>query len=424
MLRRVSSFAVMVGIAIVLGGCAAFQPGLDNQTLQPNQPLTLDDKFVQIARSVPSFGGMFFDNQQNLNIYLTDQMQIASAQSEIASVLGISVPQANVRVLRGEHNFIELKRWHDRAIGLFDIEGVLSTDIDETQNRLKIGVAQADQIGLVEQQIAQLRIPASAVEVVVTEPIVPMATLRDQVRPLVGGLQINFPGYLCTYGFNAVRAGVNGFVTNSHCTTTQGGVESTPYYQPTQAISPTQIGTEIADPTYNKSTCPSSIRGKKCRYSDSSFARHENSVAADFGRIAKIDTPNTGSLNIVGNYRIVAESSAVVGQTVNKVGRTTGWGQGAVTSTCVNVGVLGSSIVQLCQDQVTNNSAVIVDSGDSGSPVFRITNSPNADDVQLYGILWGGSTSGNLFVYSPIANVQLSSTELGALTVCASGFSC
>jgi hypothetical protein len=93
-----------------------------------------------------------------------------------------------------------------------------------------------------------------------------------------------------------------------------------------------------------------------------------------------------------------------VGQTVNKVGRTTGWTQGLVTNTCVNTGVSGSNIVQLCQTFVSAG----VGGGDSGSPVFRGTSS-----VTLVGILWGGNSSGTQFVYSPIANIE---QELGALT--------
>jgi hypothetical protein len=95
---------------------------------------------------------------------------------------------------------------------------------------------------------------------------------------------------------------------------------------------------------------------------------------------------------------------AAVGQTVNKVGRTTGWTQGLVTNTCVNTGVSGSNIVQLCQTFVSAG----VGGGDSGSPVFRGTSS-----VTLVGILWGGNSSGTQFVYSPIANIE---QELGALT--------
>jgi hypothetical protein len=412
--KRVLSLGVLVGLAAVLGGCAPFQWAPD--VSQSETSLTLDEKFAKIAQSVPSFGGLFFDSHQNLNIYLTDQMQIASAQSEIASVLGISVPQANVRVLKGEYNFVQLKRWHDRLVDLFEIEGVVLTDIDETQNRLKVGVERAELADFVAQELSKMGIPSQAVEIAVTEPVIPVVTLRDRVRPLQGGLQINFPGFLCTYGFNAVRSGVNGFVTNSHCTSTQGGVESTPYWQPTETIDPVQIGTEIADPKYNKNTCPRTLKGRKCRYSDSAFARHENSVAADFGFIEQ--TTGLGSITLSGNsYRIIAEAAASVGIQANKVGRTTGWSQGNVTATCVNVGVSGSSIVQLCQDQVSAS----VGSGDSGSPVFRIV---NGNDVHLLGILWGGNTAGTSFTYSPIANIERTSTELGPVNTCASGFSC
>jgi hypothetical protein len=90
---------------------------------------------------------------------------------------------------------------------------------------------------------------------------------------------------------------------------------------------------------------------------------------------------------------------------VNKVGRTTEWTQGAVTNTCVNTGVQGSRIVQLCQTFVSAG----VGGGDSGSPVFG---QPDGSNVALLGILWGGSGSTS-YVYSPIANIE---QELGALT--------
>jgi hypothetical protein len=42
--------------------------------------------------------------------------------------------------------------------------------------------------------------------------------------------------------------------------------------------------------------------------------------------------------------------------------------------------------------------------------VFSITSGTN---VKLNGILWGGSSDGRTFVFSPLANVK---GELGALT--------
>src|SRR5439155_404148 len=181
-------------------------------------------------------------------------------------------------------------------------------------NRLKVGVVPNTlAASAVEARLASMGIPRSAVRIVPMQPFATTATLRDQVRPIEGGIQIAFSVFLCTLGFNGVRAGVNGFV-------------------------------------------------------------------------------------------------------VNKVGRTTGWTQGQVTATCVDVIVLGSPNADLCQDQVSAG----VGAGDSGSPVFAIA---SGNDVQLRGILWGGTLDGTSFVYSPIANIERTD-ELGPITTCAAGFTC
>lgn len=146
-----------------------------------------------------------------------------------------------------------------------------------------------------------------------------------------------------------------------------------------------------------------------CRYSDSNFS--EGAAGVDFavGSIAKTTGPNNGSLEVVGTFDIAGSGPATVGQIANKVGRATGWSQGLVTRTCTHTGVAASNIVLLCQDFV-ESSVQIVAGGDSGSPVFRIT---GRNRVRLFGNLWGGNSSGTLFVYSPIAGIE---SELGSLT--------
>src|SRR2546425_7437 len=225
-----------------------------------------------------------------------------------------------------------------------------------------------------------------------------------------------------TYGFHQLHAWYNhiGAVFNIQgvvYTDIQGGVEGTLYYQPLTS-SNTFIGTEIADPTYTRATCTAAgVKGNHvCRYSDTSFEQLASGVQQTVGAIEQTDTVNTGSLTIAGSFRVVSEGPSLVGQTVNKVGRTTGWSQGQVTNTCVNTGVSGSKIVQLCQDWVS----ATVGPGDSGSGVFAIT---SGSDVQLRGTLWGGNGAGTIFVYSPIANIQRSD-ELGPISTCASGFTC
>ncbi len=315
-------------------------------------------------------------------------------------------------------SFSRLKEWNNKAGALFDMKNIVYTDVDEKQNRLKIGINDSD-FKEVEKRLDQLGIPRDAVIIEKTDPIIYTATLRDRIRPIQGGLQIAFSIYGCTEGFNGIRSGINGFVTASHCTNKQGGVESTQHYQPTVSTN-NLIGTEIADPVYSMSKClAKGIIGRVCRYSDSEYSSLASGVSGNLGLIERPDSKNTYSLIIAGSFRITSEGASLVGQSVNKVGRTTGWTQGTVTNTCINVGVSGTNIVQLCQDIVSAN----VGPGDSGSPVFRITNNPQQNDIQLRGILWGGNSAGTLFVYSPIANVQRSD-ELGPITTCASGFSC
>jgi hypothetical protein len=246
------------------------------------------------------------------------------------------------------------------------------------------------------------------VDVIETQPIVRVSTLRDKVRPVIAGLQIRFSNYLCSLGFNAIRGNDSGFVTASHCSDKQGSVDGTQYYQPLDQVSDQFIGTEIADPAYRRNIggCP---RGRVCRSSDANFSAASDFGMFTLGAIAKTTGPNNGSLDIAGQFVITGDGAATVGQTANKVGRTTGWTQGPVTRTCVDTGVTGSNIVLLCQVFVENDNAQIVGAGDSGSPVFKIG---GGDKVTLLGNLWGGNSSNTLFVYSPIANIE---TELGTL---------
>jgi hypothetical protein len=301
-----------------------------------------------------------------------------------------------------------LEAQHQRLLPLFELAGVVFTDADETNGRLVVGVLDRDIEGLVHARLRGLSISSQSVHVMETEPILRLATLRDKVRPVVGGLQIRFSQFLCSLGFNAWRDGVEGYVTASHCSDRQGEVDGTLYYQPLNQVADEFIGTEIADPAFfrNADDCP---RGRKCRYSDSNFSDGDDAVAFTLGGIARTTGPNNGSLEIAGEFAIRAQGAATVGQTGNKVGRTTGWTQGTVTRTCVNTGVAASNIVLLCQDFV-ENTVQIVGGGDSGSPVFRIN---SGGSVTLLGNLWGGNSTGTLFVYSPIANIE---RELGALT--------
>ncbi len=426
MQKRLLAWGAVILFAMASGGCAlqpveqfetAFYESEEDLAIQAQaveRGLSLDDLFEQVSQRVPGFGGMYIQDNR-LEVHLLSFDDYDRIKEAIIDHFGRSrVPVGDIRVHIGRYDFSRLKRWQQSLHPLFNIDGIVFTDVNEKINRIVVGVEDLSLIPQVKRELVRLNIPAGAVEFEAAEAVLPMITLREKVRPLIGGLQINFPGFLCTYGFNATRSTTAGFVTNSHCTTKQGGVESTQYWQPSQADD-TLVGTETVDPGYTAAKCPATVTGKICRWSDSAFVRITSGVTFSRGYIAKT-TSTVDSLTLAtGKYRIIGEAPAVLGDVLTKVGRTTGTSKGSVTGTCVDVGLSGTNILFRCQDRVSAK----VGAGDSGSPVFKVVNLPLNNDVKLYGILWGGNSSGTTFTYSPIANIQRTE-ELGTLKNCIS----
>ena len=300
----------------------------------------------------------------------------------------------------------------ERARPVFDVDGVVYVD-EADDGMLEVGVVGVNVVQAVQQRLAGLGIPLERVRIVVTKPIHELATLRDSVRPLVGGLQIAFVKggltYLCTLGFIAVKGGVTGFITNSHCTSKEFQPDGTVHHQP---LPQNPVGAEASDPpAFN---CGG---GLKCRWSDSVFDQLYGGVAVSLGYIASTAGVNDGSITIAGLYLIAFKhaGNAETGTTLRKVGRTTGQTEGVVTNTCADVRPIGSRVIRLCQDIVSGGTAIVA-GGDSGSPVFKLADNPDTAEVEveLYGVLWGGSSDGTTFVYSPLTNIE---KDLGILQV-------
>jgi hypothetical protein len=419
MLRRSLAGATAAAALVLLTSCSDQPSGPGESPTGPDLAPTQGpaDNPIALARSVPGFGGFFLDAQGTPTIYLKDPGQRAAAELALAPYLQArGVAAGRLQVRKGDYDWGQLERWFAGASAeALAVPGAVYVDADEASNRIRVAV-EPGAGGRVRAALARLRMPDAAVIVEERAPVTFAVaqgprpkpkpgggggtSLQGVVRPIIGGVQINFPGFLCTLGFN-----VNGgFITNSHCTTDQGGTEGTPYWQPTQSASPTRVATEADDPEYSGSLagCPS---GRVCRRSDASRASYANGFSQfGPGLIARTSRPGR-SLTITGEFTIESEGSAFVGNVVNKVGRTTGWSQGAVTNTCVHTNVSGTNVTQLCQSFVS----ATVGSGDSGSPVFQILSN---NRVRLVGILWGGSGS-RTFVYSPLDQVE---EELGPLT--------
>jgi hypothetical protein len=399
-----------VTTAVLFSGCqdqstptAPSGPAEPPDLRQTAQAPSLDP--LELGRKVSGFGGFYFDAGGAPTVYMRDPTGRGAVQAALGPFFqDQGLDPSQLRVLRGGFDYNQLEEWFEKVSpAALAVPGAVFADLDEASNRIRIGVEHASARTGVLNRVAAAGIPADAVVVDETEPIRSMATLRDKVRPVLGGLQIHFSQYLCTLGFNASSSsGQASFITASHCTAKQGGTESTKYYQPLSSTSGSFIGTEVSDPAYfTGGKCPV---GRKCRYSDAARAAYASGVSFTRGRIEKTTSVNTGSISISGYFSITAEGGGSVGMTANKVGRTTGWTRGPISATCATYNVSGSNITLLCQNAVKAG----VKGGDSGSNVFT-----GSSSVTLAGILWGGNSSGTLFVYSPMSGIE---RELGALT--------
>lgn len=408
-----AALRMLVGSAVLLTACQdtneptapAYAPQAARQAAQES---AVADQSA-IGRDVPAFGGMYLDALGRPTAYVTDLSQSERVRARLerfARSQGASADE--IVIVQGAHSYAQLEDAFSRAThAAMPLLGTVFTDLDEAQNRVVVGVEAPGLVNATRLALERAGLAADEYDVIVTPAIQHAATLRDEFDPTVGGIQIHFTRYVCTLGANIMDGTERSFLTNSHCTATQGGVESTEYFQPSSSVDGTAIAVEVEDPQYFKGgVCP---KGKKCRYSDSSRALYSAAQASSLGAMAYTTGVNTGTLNVAGTYNIVGKSNnVVVGTVVNKVGRTTGWTQAPVSRTCVNTAVSGSTVMQLCQTFVQSSSATIVSGGDSGSSVWT-----GSGNVTIVGLLWGGSSDNRTFIFSPISQVE---QELGTLT--------
>lgn len=379
---------------------------------------------LDVAGAVPAFGGYFIDAAGRPTVNLTDASQRDAAAQALSGFLasyGWSASDLQVREVA--YTYQQLDAWYRAARdGALSVSGAVLGDVDERNNRVVFGGLDAGALANIAEVTSAAGIPAGALSLQVRAPVLQAATLRDRMRPPIGGIQINFfptPAspltLVCTLGFNAIDGTDTSFVTNSHCSNVQGGTTpTTDYYQATRGLvaDPANfVAREAEDPEYSMFGAAGCPLGRRCRTSDASRAKYAGGMTFSLGRIARAANENAAAGqdpllvdSLSPTFQIVSEQMrGVVGQKLNKVGRTTGWTSGLITETCVDINITASEITQLCQDLVDAHVA----GGDSGSPVFGV----NTDGtIFLAGILWGSSTNletGHVqFIMSPLAQVK------------------
>jgi hypothetical protein len=401
-------------------GQAGITPSAPQASIQ-----TPDDEFARAARAeVPGFAGFYLRDDGTPVVRLVNLGQRAAAQRYVAPHIAAArrgrragAPSQPVFV-KAAYDFNQLNGWSQSLLPMLRQRpsDVFLIDVDEVQNRVLVGVADATAVAAVRAEAARAGIPAQALEVRTQQAPAVRATVRDRFTTTVGGIQIAFGGYLCTLGFNAKRVstGANIYVTNSHCTGTQYATDGIAIYQNTVATG-NQIGNEVAD--RGLYACVSGVAS--CRQADAAYISNNGTRTVGQGGIARTawNTGAAGGLTTTGEYDVVGRYTGTlpVGSYLDKTGRTSGSTYGQVTNSCVTIGSLR------CQDI----SKVWSEGGDSGSPVFvYLGGSGTAEnDVQLHGVMWGGPGTDYTTTYSSrLSGIE---ADLGALTnLCRPGYGC
>jgi len=385
--------------------------------------------FYDLERRVQGSGGFFKDSNGVLKVWLRGHTperveSVKSAVRSLATVrarVGSSQP---IEVLQAQYSFSQLARWRDHLTAhlLGRVEGIVSTDADETRNRVVVGVLDDRSGAAVEEVLDRLGIPQDAVLVSRTGGLAPTGAFGGPPAAsnfngeIYAGLAVGYnQGPRCTVGLFATFEGQDVMVIPSHCSTQvyDGPGDNTFYYN----YDGQTIGYEWHDRGFHDFCFnPGLNRWGWCRDSDANITRVTTSdFAIRKDRIVNYihthqDTNSTAyyrEIDLQNPLTIVARSTTLAGDEVYKAGAISGETVGVVNATCMDVFdttvLFGRNVIEpyqvfRCQHEATVKSA----HGDSGAPVYALTYYGDAD---IRGIQWAIRGNGNS-VFSPISGIE------------------
>ena len=381
---------------------------------QSADSLNPDELEAQLADRVPGFAGWVHQDDGKTVLRLARAASAGGDRTAAAAALA-ALTQAmdnRVEVKPALWDARQLLGFKDKAFAMASVQGVIAVSIDRQANRVEVVYNVEMEARAIEElavKLAAAGVPGAAIVMRPGELPINVATVGVSVRlqplPLAAGAQFNFSTtsgtFVCSLGVPALRAGVRGFVTASHCSQRTYSVSAA-----TSMTAPngTFIGRETVDPAGFSCSLPDTLG---CRESDALFASGGPANAVDFGRVL---ITNTGSLTVTGTVPVRgSQAYPTVGQTVYKTGRTTGTRSGRIARICVNALVgngAGATYGALCSAEL--NSTTFIQGGDSGSSVWVY----DGVGAVITGIVsYGSSTTGG---FSPWGGVT---RELGALTI-------
>ncbi len=375
---------------------------------------TADAAFVRLQEQIPGFGGLYIRDGA-VYVYLTDLSKgpahrpLLSAFANLVNPPQASNPEVfdpnNLQFLQAKYDFDQLQSFF-KALLTKPLLGATTLDIDETRNVVLVKVKSAEDVANTVAIGLSVLVPQDALTVEVGGGSRPTADLNDTFRPTLGGNRISGPtAAQCTQGMtvqltSGAYTGMRGFLTNSHCSATWGGVDSSAWYQ---AYFPNQIGAEVIDPSfYLPAGCPG---GHVCRKAEVNFVGFSYTPYNLYGIVGRYHKPiqsctlplKSCPTTVFGGVLTATGPAAatVVGSFRNKIGATSGWTAGNATAACqVSMNIAGMpSLAYVCQDVYAMGGWP----GDSGAPVFVLTSSTT---IQMAGIQWADEATGNPPVFN------------------------
>jgi len=184
-----------------------------------------------------------------------------------ARIENFSVSEYQFEIVEVDHSFKDLQRVRDLLIPIIhERDDIVESSIEVINNNFSIGLLEGADTSEYLKLLEKYKIKADKVNFYETERIEPdilmgsaneanmqTLTLRDYIRPLRGGLQLEglnpftLLKWVCTYGFNATLDNVDMWVINSHCTSQFSSTSTTEFYQSIVAGPGSLVGTEFRD---------------------------------------------------------------------------------------------------------------------------------------------------------------------------------
>ncbi len=326
------------------------------------------------------FGGMYIDENDELIIQLTEDNVKSTSLLQKINYNKLNITENNIEYVNNSYN--ELNYVNNEIINYFTnntpYSNFLGNYVDVINNKV---VVELKNISLESQQyFKDYVIDSDFIEFKIGNEVSPASTYKAgsgiditytmrRNNPNGGYTQNNVTGY-CSIGARTKLNGVIGYITAGHCF---GNMDY-------DIIQSTVNNGEFVKRKYNQTM-------------DAAF------VKLGSGHSLSNNLAYTGwqasSINTTTGF--VGQNQLVVGATVGKVGKATGYGYGSVVS-------MNYSYTE--KNKINNENYyhsgyvranIGIAEGDSGGPVFLLNNSIISSGAPLVGIISSGNNTITLF---------------------------